>query len=254
MAWYKSWLDTRWRFVIGLAVVLVVACGTVFSYAEIQQVLPELDASGVGTGGRLGEAIQEAFEAQRTFRGYVWFTWFADNLTSLGVLFGALLGSGSPLGSPGRGLLLSLSLPLSRRRWLAARAGTGLVELFVITLAASLPLVAFAPLIGESYGFGDAVVHGASVFAGASVFFGAALLLCTLFNDLWRPLLMTCFGAIALGFAETALPSGYGVFALMSGETYFLTGSLPWIGWLASLALTALLILGAARELVYRDF
>ena len=31
MLLYKSWLDTRWRFLIGLAVLVVAACGTVLS-------------------------------------------------------------------------------------------------------------------------------------------------------------------------------------------------------------------------------
>ena len=29
MLWYKSWLETRWRFLIGLVLLMLSACGTV---------------------------------------------------------------------------------------------------------------------------------------------------------------------------------------------------------------------------------
>jgi hypothetical protein len=67
--------------------------------------------------------------------------------------------------------------------------------------------------------------------------------------------LITCLGAIVLSFFETALlPSGYGLFAVMSGAAFFEDGSIPWIGVAVSLALTAGLLHAAAAQLVKRDF
>jgi hypothetical protein len=255
MLWRKAWIDTRWRFFIGLAIVFVAVCGSVASYDEMQRLLPQLESSNLEANGRIAAAISEAIEAQRTFRGYIWYSLFADNFASLSVLFAALLGTGNPLSGAGRGLLFSLALPASRTSWLSARAGTGLAELFALTLVPSLALPLFASLFGQHYAFVDSVVHGGLLFVGTSVFFAAALLLGTLFNDVWRPVLITCFGAIVLSFFEnTLLPSGYGLFGVMSGEAYFQTGALPWLGAFVSVALTAALIYLAATHLAKRDF
>ena len=40
MLWYKSWLETRWRFLIGLALLMLSACGTVLAYPAVQELLP----------------------------------------------------------------------------------------------------------------------------------------------------------------------------------------------------------------------
>src|SRR3970282_91718 len=149
MLWYRSWLDTRWRFLIGFALLLFSACGTVVAYVELGNLLSTLDTpaiEGSGTlGAAIGEAIEEAIELQRTYRGFVWSQWFDKNLTFLGTFFAALLGSGSPFSGAGRGLLFSLALPVSRGRWLGARAGTGVVGLLVLAVTPSLPLPVLSP-------------------------------------------------------------------------------------------------------------
>ena len=40
MLWYKSWLETRWRFLIGLALLILMACGAVFGYPAVQELMP----------------------------------------------------------------------------------------------------------------------------------------------------------------------------------------------------------------------
>ena len=257
MLWYRSWLDTRWRFLIGFALLLFSACGTVVAYVELGNLLSTLDTpaiEGSGTlGAAIGEAIEEAIELQRTYRGFVWSQWFDKNLTFLGTFFAALLGSGSPFSGAGRGLLFSLALPVSRGRWLGARAGTGLAELLVLAVIPSLAVPLLSPLIGEHYSVGDAVVHGAYLFVVAAMFFSLALLLSTVFNDVWRPLLLTCLVAMGLSLGELALRAD-GLFTLMSAEAYFRGGSLPWVGLLISVALTAALLYAAAAQVARRDF
>src|SRR5580765_4547705 len=125
MLWYKSWLDTRWRFLIPLAILWVNACGLVFEYAHVANVLPTIRVDGTGSGV-LGRAIQEALEAERTYRGYIWYQWFRQNLMQMGTLLAALLGSGNLLSGSSGNALFTLSLPASRNRWLATRAAMGL--------------------------------------------------------------------------------------------------------------------------------
>ena len=46
MLWYKSWLETRWRFLIGLALLMLSAGGTVLAYPQV------VEAAAAGADGR----------------------------------------------------------------------------------------------------------------------------------------------------------------------------------------------------------
>ncbi len=255
MLWYKSWLDTRWRFLTGIVLLGCSAVGIVLAYPRLMQLVPlvpEIDA-----GGEIGRRIKEGVELAREYRGYVWSSWFRQTPTQLGTLFAVLLGSGGLLsqGFGGGGELFTLSLPVSRNRLLAVRAAAGLAELLLLALFPSLLIPLFSPAIGESYGTLSALVHGVCLFVAGAVFFSLALLLSTFFEDLWRPLLIALSIAIVLGLCESVLSvSRHGIFGTMSGEMYFRSGRLPWAGWLASIAATALMLSGAAMNFARRDF
>ena len=151
MLWYKSWLETRWRFIIGIALLILSAASTVFTYPQIQKLIPLVPTN---IGGHLGEQIRESAALARTFHGYVWSNWFRQNLIHLATLFSVLLGTGGLL-SQSSGVLFTLSLPVSRNRLLAVRAASGLAELFVLALVPSFVIPLFAPAIGERYAIGN---------------------------------------------------------------------------------------------------
>ena len=65
------------------------------------------------------------------------------------------------------------------------------------------------------------------------MFFSLASFLSTLFADIWRPLLIAIGIACAVAFASFAVPQ-LSIFSVMNGESYFRTGSLPWVGLLTS--------------------
>lgn len=253
MLWYKSWLDTRWRFTTGLVVLMIVGAGTVFDYLAVGKLMPL--ASAIDTSSEIGRRLREAVDLERTYRGFVWLQWFRQNLAQLGTLFAVLLGSGGVAGS-GSAALFTLSLPASRARLVHARAGTGLLELLAIVVVSSLVIPLMSPAIGQQYSLGDALVHSVCAFAGGAAFFSFALLLSTTFDDLWRPLLIACAVAIIVGGCELVLwnASPYGPFHLMSGETYFRTGRVPWTAMLVSAAVSTGLIYGAVLNLSRRDF
>ena len=169
MLWHKAWVDTRWRFLLALALLLVLACGTLFDVSEVRDFLGSIELAGRrGRGGRGG--VRESLELIRTFRGYAWSQWFAQSFPVLLTLMAALLGSGSPLVKGGSGALFSLALPVSRGRWIARVRGTALAELFVLALAPSLAFAALAPVVGEQFAVIEAVAYGLSAFVGASLF------------------------------------------------------------------------------------
>jgi hypothetical protein len=254
MPWYKSWLDTRSRFLLGLVVLLVFACGTVMSFPKVRELVAAVEPAAVTADESLRQQLEESREALRTFRGYAWSQWFAGNFPTLLVLVAALLGSGSPLVKSGAGALFSLALPVSRGRWIGARAGLGVAELFVIALAPSIAFVALAPFVGEQLQLSEAIVYGLSAFVGASLFFSVAMFWSTLFNDVWRPLLLTCLVWIATVAIDAVLPEGRGIFTAMMGQTYFYDRSLPWAELLISAAAAAALVYAAAANIARRDF
>ncbi len=169
-------------------------------------------------------------------------------------IFAALLGSGSPLVKSGGGALFSLALPVSRGRWIFARAETGLAEIFVLAVAPSIAIAGLAPFVSEQFALIDAVVYGLCAFVVASLFFAVAVFLSTLFNDVWRPLLLTCLVAIGLAAAGTVLPETHGLFQAMGGGGYFYGEGLPWAELLISAGGAAGLIYAAAANVARRDF
>ncbi len=218
MLWYKAWLDTRWRFLLGLALLLVFACGTVVSFPTVQELVRSVSPSEIAGSEALRQELQESIEIMSTFRGYAWSEWFQSNFPIALTIFAALLGSGSPLVRSGSGTLFSLALPVTRGRWIGTRAAAGLAELFVLALVPSIAIAALAPVVGEHFPLGEALVYGACAFVGASVFFSIAVFLSTLVNDVWRPLLITCLAAVALGAVGLVLPEGRGLFTAMCGR------------------------------------
>ena len=256
MLWHKVWLETRSRFGIGLALLFILAAGSVFEYPVASRLITQAGGSPV-TNGPLGRVVADALAVQRDFRGFVWWQWHRQNLTQMWTLFAVLLGSGGLLSrGASSGVLFTMSLPVSRNRLLGVRAATGLAELVVLAIVPTLLIVVLSPVIGERYSLTDVGVYGVCLFLGGAVFFSLALLLSTIFDDVWRPLLLTCAVAFVLALGAVALRSlpPFSVFEVMSAESYFRSGQVPWFGLLVSSALSVGLLYGAAASYEQRDF
>jgi len=256
MLWHKVWLETRSRFVIGLALLLMMAASHVFEYPAASRLISHA-GSAANTTGPLGRVIADALAVQRDFRGFVWWEWHRQNLTQMWTLFAVLLGSGGLLSrAPANGVLFTMSLPISRHRLFGVRAAIGLAELLVLAIVPTLLIVVLSPAIGQRYSLVDVGVYGVCLFLGGAVFFSLALLLSTLFDDFWRPLALACAVAFALGLGAIALRDlpPFSVFQVMSAESYFRFGRVPWFELLVSSALSAGLLYGAATSFDQRDF
>ena len=255
MLWYKSWLETRWRFLIGMALLVCSAGGLVLTEPQVMKLIPL--ARTMDVGGALGRDIRKSMELALEYRGYVWSQWFGKNALQMTTLFAVLLGTGGMLSQPSGGaVLFTLSMPASRRRLLGVRAAAGLGEFLALAFVPSLLIPLLSPAIGETYHVGGALIHSACLFAGGAVFFSLASLLSTIFFDLWRPLLITVLIAVMLALCSQIFGwlEPYSVFRMMSGETYFRTGALPWLGLLASAAASAGMLYAAAVNIDRRDF
>jgi ABC-type transport system involved in multi-copper enzyme maturation permease subunit len=257
MLWHKAWRETRWRFVSAIVILTLLSGSDVYEYLLLQRMMPQLAEraeAAIADAGLLGAAIQEAIELQKTFRGFIWYNTFRDNLTNLGVLFAILLGCGGLVNESSKGsALFTLSLPVTRRQLLTARAGAGLAQLFAIAMIPPLVIPLLAPTVGQQFSILDALAHGLCIFVVAAVFFSLAAFLSTLFRDIWRPLLIGIGIACALAVASFVVPQ-LAIFSVMSGESYFRTGSLPWTGFLISAVIATALLYSAAETLERRDF
>jgi uncharacterized membrane protein YvlD (DUF360 family) len=255
MLWYKSWLETRWRFVIGLALLPLSAAGSVLLYPRFVQLLPL--AAQADANDAIGRRVLEAAEIMSTYRGYVWAQWFAQNMTQMWALFAVLLGAGGLLAqSSGGGALFTLSLPATRDRIVGVRAATGLAELLVLALVPAMLVPVLSPAIGQSYSPLDALLHGLFIFVGGSIFFSLAFFLSSVFSDVWRPVLIVLCAAMAVSFFEEVIDglSRYSVFGLMSGEQYFQGDGVPWLGLVLSVVVSSLLLVAATRNIARQDF
>jgi len=253
MLWYKAWLETRWRFLIGFVVLLVLACGAVFDYPAVVRL--NASVAAIDAPGNLGRIIREAAETQRTYRGFIWFQWYRQNLVQTWTILAVLLGSGGLLAASSGATLFTLSMPASRTRVAGVRAATALMELFVLALIPSLLIPLLSPAVGQHYALADAAVHSVTLFLAGSVFFSLAFLLSAVFDDFWRPMLITC--AVALSQTLVGVLVGLpfsGLLRVMSAESYFRTGQVPWVGLGVALTAGLLMLYAAVVVVERRDF
>lgn len=252
--WYKAWMETRWRFLIGLVVVSCYAVGVILVWPKVMELIPL--ASSIDASGEVGRQIRESAEQLRDYRTYIWSQWFGKDLRQVGTLFAILLGTGGLLSqSAGGAALFTLSMPVSRRRLLATRAAAGLAELSVLAIGPSLLIPLLSPAVGKSYEAGESLINSGCLFIAATVFFSLSFLLSTVFTDVWRPLLIALAAAVVVGIFEQLFrgSSRYMLFdALSSGHSSI--GELPWPGLVVRAALSAAMLYGAVIHIARKDF
>lgn len=253
MLWYKAWLETRWRFIVGMLLLMFFGTVVVLAHpltANMQVEIPNLP-------GSLGETLREAFALMSSYEGYVWSQWFGKNLLQFWTLFAVLLGVGGLATEASRGSALwTLSLPMTRRRLLGVRAGLGAVELLALAVVPSLLVWALSPIVGQRYPLADVFAYSLMTFTGGMFFYGLAVLLSTIFGDQLKPVLAGMAVSIAMGLLSlfSKRLAAYSVYSVMSGQRYFAEGAAPWAGLAACLALGGAMFYVSLRVLERRDF
>src|SRR5262249_690901 len=177
MLWHKAWVETRWRFLIGLGILLCSAGGTVLIYPQLMKLVPAVPPADANS--LLVRQIRESAELMRTYRGSIFGQWSRRGLPQAWTIMAALLGSGGLLTQGSA--LFTLSLPVSRGYLSGVRALLGLAELFALAVLPTLLLPLLSPAVGQSYAAGEALVHAVCLFAAGPAFFSLAFLLSTAF-------------------------------------------------------------------------
>jgi ABC-type transport system involved in multi-copper enzyme maturation permease subunit len=252
MLWYKAWIDTRWRFFIGLGLAICVVLGNAFAYSSVDGFVVALAA---GPPGPLTDKIDSLAQLSSNFRGFIWSQVISQNLCGFWLIFAALLGADGLL-SRRKGAIFTLALPVSRRRLFSVRAATDLAELFLLALIPMLLIPLSARAVGQTYGIADALVYGISIFLGGVVFYALARLLAVFFNDRWRSITITLALALLVELCKAfiPIPGPLNPGGLMDGESYFRTGTPAWAGLFIWVGLSMALLYAAARSTEKRDF
>ena len=257
MLWYKAWLETRWRFLIALALGAALAAVVVLTQPLTENMQLNMPEMGGRFNEMVNEAVQQYLKLASTYPGYIWSQWFGKNLIQLWCFFAVIIGVGGIATESARGSALwTLSLPVRRHRLLGIRAATGALELLALALVPSLLVSLLSPFIGKSYPVGETIVYSLILFVGGLFFYSIAILLSTLFGEQLKAIILGLVIVFVMGFIPLLNKklAPYSVATMMSGQQYFLTGTLPWAGLMVYLALAAALYLLALRILERRDF
>jgi hypothetical protein len=243
---YKSWLDSRLWFVLGLSALSAQVLALYMSYP--------MDPATSFPNGALGVTAAEMTRLREgDFRGYIWVRWFGTTMILIWPVFALRLAGTGLDDSAGRGY--SLSLPVTRRRIALAHLVVSAVQMAALAILPSLLVCAIAPLRGQRYPVGDALTHSAILMIGCLALFGLTMFLRAM---------TTCVAAyVAVGGLFLLLGlftflvkdfTPYSLLRVMNGADYFFNRQVPWTGLAASAATGGVLIWLSIRTVEQRDF
>ena len=259
MLWYKVWLETRFRFLLGMAAICSLCAFYVFfrptaiaRWTELLRLHPDWHRPWW-----IDRAINE-------YPFYIWRILFDDSLRYLWAGFAVLIGIGGLTQENGRGAAaFTLSLPVSRWRLARAQMTCSCLELMILALLPAIVIPALSPCVQGNYSVREAICRGLLMATGGLVFFGFASLASALSESPHVPLIVSVAIAILLqslvGPYEHDLKEPFtlravDVFKLISGSPDLHWYSFPWVGWLASVSAAALLGIFAIRVIEARDY
>jgi ABC-2 type transport system permease protein len=260
MLWQKSWWETRWALLALLVVMMLFAAWRLpLEQTDFAQWFSSLQERAP----RWSEDSRGLLPLLNSYQGYVWYNWFKLLLLIMWPVYAVMMGAtlvatscpwmAGGLGAAG---LFTYSLPVSRRRVLITHAALVAVEMALVALAPTLMFPIAFRLIGADVSFGSTVVHALLFTLGGTVFISFTFLLTAVFNSQFKAIAIGLAVVFALLFPIRPLEEfpWWNVYHVMSGETYFRHGRIPWLGLIASLAVSALMMFVAARVYERRDF
>ncbi len=257
MLLYKAWIETRVRFFAGLIAAAIVCIFYIEQHAWLVEMWTrELQNPKGYHFAWMPLGIHE-------YSWYLWHYLYDNYLQQVWALFAVLFAFGGLIREKNNGtVLFSLSLPVSRSRWLLTRLTVAVLESITLSLFAVVVVLIGSAVIHQSYSLTQLLLHTALMVA-AGIFIIAFGNLCyTLFPGNYLSLLLTL---VILGVPYLLLQTymqhlrylgrttwlGYLDFGhAMAGPWKLNWTSAPWLTLLMTWTLTAVLI-GAAK--VYGD-
>lgn len=233
MLWYKSWLEMRFRLAFMFAV-------TVFFVMMMHS------KSGYGPSARAG------------ISGFVMFS--APALMIWGCAF--LGGSGiatQPALQASKGLhgstLYTLSLPASRLRLLAVRAGIGWLGFAAVAGVLCCEMWLAAPMLRTIATPAEMFGYAGTLVACSSMLYFLSVLMATFLDEVWRTWgsLIASMG-ISWLCTKAAFPVSANIFRGMGKGSPILAHAMPWSAMGFSLGLSVVLFFAALKIARAREY
>ena len=241
----KSWLESKARVTAAAIVLAILGVATV------------LRAPATIAGW---ESVHRG--EKMSYPLYVWLSLPHGFLQFLWVIAAVILGLGGLLREDAMGSSgFSLSLPVSRRQHVLARAAVGAAQAIVLGFIPLLLVVILSPLIQRSYPLGQALMFATMFVLAGIVFYALGLFLShVLRGEYAAP--AVALALIAAFYVFTKLPrfDWLNVFDAMDGKkvlvgyTFYLGSAFPVVPILASLAAAFGLIVLSVVRVTARDF
>jgi ABC-2 type transport system permease protein len=234
MLWYKGWLETRLK----LVVCVVFMCVALIALYK----LPGLPN---GSKPRTLEGVAAMLNMVMVMNACTW-------LAGAGIVT-------QPAFQATKGIhgstLFTLSLPVSRFRLLAVRAGLGWMLMAGSIVAFSLAMLAVSPALRSITTPTEMVEYVGTVLACASAFYFGSVLLATFLEDTWRitggVLVYMALWGIS---AEFKLPVFADVLRAMGQGSPLMAHTVPWSAIGFSLVLSALMIFESLKIVQAREY
>lgn len=238
MIWYKAWLESRWRFLICLALIVTVV-GADICQARIN--MP-----------RMGIQSDE-------FGKYVWRIYFT-RFQFLWIISALVLSMGGLLREQSNGSAdFSLSLPVSRRFWMGVRGAVALVQASVLALVPAMVVPIASATVGYSYPAFEAVKFSALVLLTGVFLLALGILYSTLFQGEYTGVALGIATVFAIAVIVNPLAGRFPSLGLTNGQQYlneawYLANGWPLTAIFMKVTLAGVLWETANRVLERRNF
>lgn len=242
---YKTWLETRARFLSGAILLASLVSFTVIGAPETIRAYAAAHP-----------------ESAVTYGEYIWLQLHSGYAQAVWIFSALLLGSGGlprerTMGTAG----YTLSLPVRRFQVLLARTVVCVAELGILALIPAVILSGLSPLGGEHYPLNQSLLFSVTTVGGGLVFFGLGALLPQFFDGEYTAAAMS-FAIVGAWFFVGEIPMLHwmNVFDLMSGAGYLNTHTLlfesrfPWLPLLMSTAAALAMLATTALLTETQDF
>jgi hypothetical protein len=235
MLWYKGWLETRFRLVFVLFVI---------AFSNI-----------MASYGSQHAAVQQPGSVQ--IRAVALFADFAVAMICI-MLAGAGIATQPGL-QAAKGLhgstLFTLTMPVSRFRLLAVRAGLGWLEMVGAIAAICCLLWFLFPIIRKTATPEEMFRYWIVLSVCGSALYCVTVLLSTFLDDLWRVWgSLICYGALWWLANKIPAPRSVNIFLAMGDDSPILAHAMPWTAMACALGLAAALLFSALKVVQSREY
>jgi ABC-2 type transport system permease protein len=237
--WYKAWLETRARFLISLASVVVIL---VFFVHHAESILPR-EPKG------------------NTYELFFFAHFYLAGLWLLSVI---LLGMGGLLREKTAGVSsFTLALPVSRAHLLWVRIATGALESIALGILPWVAILVVSALAGRPFFISQACFYVLLLIGGGLVYFAIAVLISTLFEGEYTAPAVAYGIVILVGIISGSinkLRPFLDLWRFITADNYYnksthlLSAPVPWFGIAACLSVATLLLFASVRVTERREF